>query len=271
MTHIPCLFGILNITTDSFSDGGAYLDSEKALEQARTLHAGGAEIIDIGPASSHPDSTPVSAQTEIDRLTTIIPALKALNIPISIDSYQPQTQRWALQQNVDWMNDIHGFADPALYSDLASSDCRLVVMHAIQSAGAATRSAPPAGDIFDHICRFFDTRLTDLMKAGIDQTRIVIDPGMGFFLGDTPEPSLTMLARIDELKKIFGLPVLVSVSRKSFLRALSGRSVEESAPVTLAAELWAAAKGVDYIRTHDPSQLSDALKIKGHLSGFVKK
>ena len=94
---------------------------------------------------------------------------------------------------------------------------------------------------------------------------------MGFFLGDTPEPSITMLARIDELKKIFGLPVLVSVSRKSFLRALSGRSVEESAPVTLAAELWAAAKGVDYIRTHDPSQLSDALKIKGHLSGFVKK
>ena len=271
MTHIPCLFGILNITTDSFSDGGAYLDSEKALEQALTLHAGGAKIIDIGPASSHPDSTPVSAQTEIDRLTTIVPALKALNISISIDSYQSQTQRWALQQNVDWMNDIHGFADPALYSDLASSDCRLVVMHAIQSAGAATRSAPPAGDIFDHICRFFDTRLTELMKAGIDQTRIVIDPGMGFFLGDTPEPSLTMLARIDELKKIFGLPVLVSVSRKSFLRALSGRSVEESAPVTLAAELWAAAKGVDYIRTHDPSQLSDALKIKGHLSGFVKK
>ena len=271
MTHIPCLFGILNITTDSFSDGGAYLDSEKAIKQARALHAGGAEIIDIGPASSHPDSTPVSAQTEIDRLTTIVPTLKALNIPISIDSYQSQTQRWALQQNVDWMNDIHGFADPALYSDLAVSDCRLVVMHAIQSAGAATRAAPPAGDIFDHICRFFDTRLTDLMKAGIDQTRIVIDPGMGFFLGDTPEPSLTMLARIDELKKIFGLPVLVSVSRKSFLRALSGRSVEESAPVTLAAELWAAAKGVDYIRTHDPSQLSDALKIKGHLSGFVKK
>ena len=271
MTHIPCLFGILNITTDSFSDGGAYLDSEKALEHARTLHAGGAEIIDIGPASSHPDSTPISAQTEIDRLTTIVPTLKALNIPISIDSYQTQTQRWALQQNVDWMNDIHGFADPALYSDLAASDCRLVVMHAIQSAGAATRTAPPAGDIFDHICRFFDTRLTELTKAGIDQTRIVIDPGMGFFLGDTPEPSLTMLARIDELKKIFGLPVLVSVSRKSFLRALSGRSVEESAPVTLAAELWAAAKGVDYIRTHDPSQLSDALKIKGHLSGFVKK
>ena len=176
-----------------------------------------------------------------------------------------------MQQNVDWMNDIHGFADPALYSDLAASDCRLVVMHAIQSAGAATRTAQPSGDIFDHICRFFDTRLTKLMKAGIDHTRIVIDPGMGFFLGDTPEPSLTMLARIDELKKIFGLPVLVSVSRKSFLRALSGRSVEESAPVTLAAELWAAAKGVDYIRTHDPSQLSDALKIKGHLSGFVKK
>ena len=93
MTHVPCLFGILNITTDSFSDGGAYLDPEKALEQSRTLHAGGAEIIDIGPASSHPDSTAVSAQTEINRLSTIVPALKALNIPISIDSYQRQTQQ----------------------------------------------------------------------------------------------------------------------------------------------------------------------------------
>ena len=143
MSNLPGLFGILNITTDSFLDGGEYVDADKAFEQALALHAGGADIIDIGPASSHPDSTPVSAQTEIERLTTLVPALQANNIPVSIDSYQTQTQRWALQNNVDWMNDIHGFADPDLYSDLATSDCRLVVMHAIQSAGAATRTSPP--------------------------------------------------------------------------------------------------------------------------------
>jgi dihydropteroate synthase type 2 len=270
MSNPPGLFGILNITSDSFSDGGVYLDPDKAFEQALALHAGGADIIDIGPASSHPDSAPVSAQTEIERLTNIVPALQAHNIPVSIDTYQTSTQRWALQNNVDWTNDINGFADPSLYSDLAASDCRLVVMHAIQSAGAATRTSPPEGDIFEHIRRFFDMRLAELVQAGINQTRIVIDPGMGFFLGDKPEPSLTMLARIDELKTLFGLPVLVSVSRKSFLRVLSGRSVAESAPVTLAAELWAASKGVDYIRTHEPSQLRDALKIKAHISDFVK-
>ncbi|EJW21457.1 dihydropteroate synthase [alpha proteobacterium IMCC14465] len=269
MTDIPGLFGILNITTDSFSDGGAFLEPEKALEQALSLQAGGADIIDIGPASSHPDSAPVSAQTEIDRLTAIVPDLQSRGITVSIDSYQTQTQRWALQNNVDWMNDIHGFADPGFYPELASSDCRLIVMHAIQSAGAATRTAPPEGDIFDHICRFFDARLAALTKAGISQDRLVIDPGMGFFLGDRPEPSLTMLARIGDLKTTFGLPVLVSVSRKSFLRVLSGRSVSESAPVTLAAELWAAAKGADYIRTHDPSQIRDALKIQAHISNFV--
>ena len=136
------------------------------------------------------------------------------------------------------MNDIHGFADPDLYSDLATSDCRLVVMHAIQSAGAATRTPPPEGDIFEHICRFFDMRLAELVQAGINQTRIVIDPGMGFFLGDKPEPSLTMLARIDELKTLFGLPVLVSVSRKSFLRELSGRSVEVRRFHLLCAARW---------------------------------
>lgn len=271
MSPVPGLFGILNVTSDSFSDGGAHLDPKKALEHALYLREAGADVIDVGPASSHPDSAPVSAQTEIGRLTPIVPVLREKNIAVSIDSCRPDVQRWALRQGVDWINDIHGFPDAAVYPELADADCRLVVMHAIQSGGAATRIPPPEGDVFGHVCRFFEARIDALVSAGIAQNRLVMDPGMGFFLGNTPEPSLTMLARIDELKNIFGLPVLVSVSRKSFLRTLSGRSIAESGPVSLAAELWAAARGVDYIRTHDPAQIRDSLALEAHLRAVVKK
>lgn len=260
-TAHPQIFGILNITADSFSDGGQYLQPDKALAQAQRLVQGGADVLDIGPASSHPDSQPVDAATEIDRLAAVWPGLCELNVQLSIDSFQTATQAWAIHQGVDWLNDIHGFADPSLYPLLADSDCRLVVMHALQAQGAARRQPPPDEDIWDVVLRFFDRRLTALADAGIASSRLVLDPGMGFFLGDRPEPSLRMLSKLAALKAHFDLPVLVSVSRKSFLRHISGRSVEDSGPVTLAAELWAAQSGVDYIRTHDVAQLRDALAV----------
>lgn len=261
----PQIFGILNITADSFSDGGKYLEPESALAQAQRLVQGGADVLDIGPASSHPDSQPVEAETEIERLATVWPQLRELGMPLSVDSFQTATQAWALQQQVDWLNDIHGFADPSLYPRLVDSDCRLVVMHAIQSQGAARRQPPPEEDIWDVVVDFFTRRLAALTDAGIAASRLVLDPGMGFFLGDRPEPSLHMLSKLDELRKHFDLPVLVSVSRKSFLRHISGRTVEQSGPVTLAAELWAAQSGVDYIRTHDVAQLRDALAVTAML------
>ncbi len=167
------IFGIVNITSDSFSDGGRYLAPDAAIAQARKLMAEGADVIDLGPASSNPDAAPVSSDTEIARIAPVLDALKADGIPV----------------------------------------CEA-----------------PAGDIMDHIAAFFDARIAALTGAGIKRNRLVLDPGMGFFLGAAPETSLSVLARFDELRLRFDLPVLLSVSRKSFLRALTGRGPGMSGP-----------------------------------------
>jgi dihydropteroate synthase type 2 len=256
------IFGILNITADSFSDGGDFLSPDKALAQAQKLVGDGADILDIGPASSHPDAGDVSPAREIARLESVWDALKKLGVPLSVDSFQPETQAWAIAQGADWLNDINGFAAPSLYDQLADYEGRLVLMHAIQSKGIATRQDAPEGDIWAHIYRFFGARLEALVKAGVAQDKITLDPGMGFFLGNKPDTSLAVLAGLDRLKAEFGLPALVCVSRKSFLRALSGVSIEESGPISLAAEMLALAQGVDFIRTHDAKQLSHAIQLR---------
>lgn len=267
MPSAPRIFGILNITSDSFSDGGRFLRPDAAVAHARALVAAGAKVIDVGAASSHPDAAEVSAAEEIARLEAVLPRLRETGAEISIDSFQTETQRWALAQGVDWLNDVNGFSDASLYDALAAAPCRLVVMHAIQSKGVATRADPPEGGIMAHIDRFFTARLEALQGAGVSRDRLVIDPGMGFFLGRHPDPSLDALARLSHLKQAFGLPVLVSVSRKSFLRTLSGRTLEDAAPMTLAAELWAARTAADFIRTHDVAQLADALALYEALEG----
>ena len=262
------IFGILNITADSFSDGGDFLVPAAAIGQAEKLVTDGAHVLDVGPASSHPDAGDVSAAEEISRLAAVWDGLKATGASISIDSFQVETQRWAMAQGAAWLNDINGFPDPALYDELADYDGRLVVMHAIQAKGIATRDAPPAGDIWAHILRFFEARLEAFEKSGIAREKLVLDPGMGFFLGNDPETSMAVLAGLDGLKAAFDVPVLVSVSRKSFLRALAGVSVAESGPMTLAAEMLAAEQGVDYIRTHDARQLAHALALRDRLSTY---
>ncbi len=262
------IFGILNITADSFSDGGDFLSPDKALAQAQKLVADGAHVLDVGPASSHPDAGSVSPETEIARLESVWTELRKLGVPISVDSFQPQTQSWAIAQGADWLNDINGFADPSVYAQLSDYDGRLVLMHAIQSKGIATREAPPEGDIWSHILAFFETRLEALTAAGVSRDKITLDPGMGFFLGNKPETSLAVLAGLDRLKAEFDLPVLVCVSRKSFLRALSGVSVDESGPISLAGEMLALAQGADFIRTHNAKQLSDAMALRDAMSTY---
>jgi dihydropteroate synthase type 2 len=255
------ILGILNITEDSFSDGGKFLSPEAALAQSRALLKDGADILDIGAASSNPDAKPVAVETEIARFQSVLPALKEQGAIISIDSFQPQVQRWALAQGVAYLNDIHGFAEPAIYPELAGANAKLIVMHAILGRGLATRDDIPASGIFERMAAFFERRIAGLTGAGIARERLILDPGMGFFVGSNPENSLTLLRRLPDLKARFGLPVLVSVSRKSFLRKLADRPAGESGPASLAAELFACAKGADYIRTHAPGSLRDGLKV----------
>jgi dihydropteroate synthase type 2 len=263
------ILGILNITDDSFSDGGKYLAPEAALAHGLTLMEEGADILDIGAASSNPDAKRISPETEVARLEAVLPALRKKGAVISIDSFSAPVQRWALAQGVDCLNDIHGFAEPSLYPELAAAKAKLVVMHAIQNEGTATRADIPAGEIFGRAVSFFETRLDALAKAGIGSDRLILDPGMGFFVGIDPENSLTLLRRLPDLKTRFGLPILVSVSRKSFLRKITGQSDPAGAAVLaagLAAELYAYLQGADYLRTHAPGALKAALKVRSVLN-----
>ena len=262
MTNRPTILGILNITEDSFSDGGRFLAGEAALSHGRKLLADGADVIDIGPSASNPNAVPVSPREEIRRLEHVMPQLIAAGASISVDSFQAETQVWALQNGAVCINDIHGFPDASIYPALAASKAKLIAMHAVQSSGVATREKGDPDTIWDKILRFFESRLAVLEAAGIERERIILDPGMGLFLGAGREVSLKVLREIGRLKSAFGLPVLVSVSRKSFLRAIAGgRTPEEAGPATLAAELFAASHGVEYIRTHDVRALRDGLAI----------
>ena len=262
----PTVFGILNITEDSFSDGGRHLDPEAAIAEARRLVADGADVIDLGAAASNIAAKPVPPDEEIRRLAPAIAVLQRDGIAVSVDSFAPETQRFAVRTGVDFLNDIEGFADPAFYPELAAARCRLVVMHAVQGRGRARRLPVPATDIWSRIEAFFATRIAALTAAGVTQDRLILDPGMGFFLSSEAEASLIVLAGLERLKRAFDLPVLVSVSRKSFLAAVTGRqSPDMRGPATLAAELYAAANGADYIRTHDPGALRDGLLVTSAL------
>ncbi len=258
----PRIVGVVNITDDSFSDGGRYLAPADAVAHARELRLAGADVIELGPASSHPDARRVSAEEERQRLAPVLQALVADAVPVSVDSYLPDTQRFALAQGATYLNDIQGFPDRTLYPALRESGCTLVVMHSIQRTGRATRRPTEPDRAWAGIDRFFTERLAALEAAGIPRGRLVIDPGLGFFLGSNPEPSLAVLGGLRRLKDRFDLPVLVSPSRKSFLQRLTGRATDRLGPATLAAELYAAAHGADYIRTHDVGALRDALTVQ---------
>jgi dihydropteroate synthase type 2 len=206
----------------------------------------------------------VSAQEEIERLDPLVAALKQDGVKISIDSFVVETQRWALSRNVDFLNDIRGFPRAEFYPELAKSSAKLIVMHALRHDGLPRRDNETPPNLFERIVEFFHSRIAALTKAGVDQSRLILDPGMGLFLGNSRDASFQVLRRVADLKISFGLPVLISVSRKSFLRPKE-RAASEAGAATLAAELYAVAEGADYIRTHDPQALRDGLFVMRNL------
>lgn len=261
----PQIFGILNVTPDSFSDGGRYLDPSAAIAHGYKLIEDGADVVDLGAAASNPNAEPVSPETEIARMAPVVAALHVRGIAVSADTFSTPVQRWALGQGVAFLNDIQGFADPSFYPELAAARAKLVLMHSVQGRGKATVAKVPPEEIWDRLFEFFDARIDALTRAGIGRDRLILDPGMGFFLGEDPECSLSVLRKIETVSNFYALPTLISVSRKSFLRRYLGVDIAQSAPATLAAELFAAERGVCYIRTHDPHALRMALAIKAAL------
>jgi dihydropteroate synthase type 2 len=259
------IFGILNITDDSFSDAGKFLDPKAALRHAEKLIADGADALDFGAASSNPRSKGVAPEIEIARLKPVVARAKKKEWKVSIDTFARETQAWAIKQDADYINDIQGFPYPEMYPQLAAARAKLIVMHAVQGLGRAQVIPTEPATILGRIADFFDARIEALTAAGVSRNRLILDPGMGLFVGSKPAVSLTILRGLGRLKAAFGLPLLVSVSRKSFLRKLVGREVAEIAPASLTAELYAALHGADIIRTHEPRQLRDALTIWEHI------
>lgn len=269
--HEMRILGILNVTRDSFSDGGQFLDPGRAVEHARRLVADGAAIIDVGAESTHPDAEDVPAEEEIARLTPVVKALRADGVRVSVDTYKPTVIGAVLELGVEIINDVTGLRDPEAVAAVRGSDARVILMHSTApDARAERRDASPA-TIVERIVTFFNTRVAELEAAGIARQRLILDPGMGFFLSRDPAVSLIVLGHLDRLVEL-GLPLCVSTSRKSFIGALLGseeapRPVDQRAAGTLATELWAAQQGVEYIRTHDVRALHDALRIWRAIAG----
>lgn len=257
------IFGIVNVTRDSFSDGGRWLEPAAAIAHAERLLADGADVIDLGAESTHPDAEDVDAAEEIRRLTPVATALLQRGVQVSVDTCKPEVMQALMALGVHWLNDVHGFraASALAAATAAPPSVRFVVMFSRSAGPRAERRPAAAADVIAEVQAFFAERLAAFAAAGIGPERLVFDPGMGFFLGRDAAPSLAVLRQLPALQRA-GVPLLVSVSRKSFLGELTGRPVAERGPATLAAELWAARHGAAYLRTHDVGALRAALTIE---------
>ena len=249
----PAVMGVLNVTPDSFSDGGRFIAPERALAQARAMIAEGADIIDIGAESTRPyGAEPVPADEEMRRLRPVLSDIVSLGVPVSIDSMKSAVVAWALDAGASIANDVWGLQrDPDMAPLLAARHSPVIVMH-------NRDRADPAIDIMRDIADFFTRSLAIADKAGISRQDIVLDPGIGF--GKTPEQSMTALARLDELG-VFGLPILVGASRKRFISSVVPSEPHQRLGGSIAAHLVAARGGARIIRTHDVAETVQALRV----------
>jgi dihydropteroate synthase len=249
----PAVMGVLNITPDSFSDGGQFVAPERALAQARRMIAEGADIIDIGAESTRPyGAQPVSADEERQRLQPILAGVVSLGVPVSIDSMKSSVVAWALDAGAAIANDVWGLQrDPDMARLVAARGCPIVIMHNRDQADASI-------DIMQDIAAFFARSLDIADQAGIARRNIVLDPGIGF--GKTHEQSMTALARLEELRS-FGLPLLVGASRKRFISSVTPSEPQQRLGGSIAAHLVAAKAGARIIRTHDVSETVQALRV----------
>ena len=250
----PIVMGVLNVTPDSFSDGGRFLDPVDAIDQARRMTAEGADVLDIGAESTRPYGGAVVVPTaeEMRRLGPVLPAVVGLGVAVSIDTMKAEVAAWALAAGAAIVNDVWGLQrDGELARVVAQHAVPVIIMH-------NREGADPAIDIVADICAFISRSLDIAARAGIARQNIVLDPGIGF--GKTPEQSLTAIARLPELKS-FGLPLLVGASRKRFIDTVSPAPPDQRLGGSIAAHLLAVAGGAAIIRTHDVAETVQALRV----------
>jgi dihydropteroate synthase len=266
------LFGILNVTSDSFSDGGDFLDPARAEEKGNELIQTGAPVIDISAQSSNVNAVQIAAEIEWSRIENLIQKFQKSGYKISVDTYKPYVIRKSIEANVDYINNINSFRDKEsleILSEYKNSLPELILMYSHSNGDIAeAKSDLTPKTIMDSIYRFFEVKISELQKLGVPENKLIFDPGMGLFLGSDPMLSIEVLKNISEFKRRFG-KVLVSVSRKSFIgNLLGGIPPKERGAGTLATELYLYERKIDFIRTHDVKQLSDGIKMLDVLSQF---
>ena len=253
----PLVMGIVNVTPDSFSDGGRFADRARALAHARQIRADGADIVDIGGESSRPGANPVPEAVELARVLPLVETLAGEGIAVSVDTRKPAVMRAAIAAGAAMINDITALRERGAIEACAASDVGVCLMH-MQRDPRTMQAAPAYADVVAEVRDFLFARTRACLDAGIGRERIAIDPGFGF--GKTLAHNLALLRAVETFSGM-GFPVIVGLSRKASLGEMTGRSVDERMPASLAAALSAVAHGAAIVRVHDVRETVDALKV----------
>jgi dihydropteroate synthase len=253
--------GVVNVTPDSFSDGGRFLEPDAGVEQALSLVEAGADLIDIGGESSRPGRHPVRLTDELARVIPVVRGLRALSdVPISVDTVKPEVALAALEAGADIINDINGLADPRMVRVVAQSGAGAVVMHMRGQPETMQLGDLRALDLAGAIKDWFSARLQVLVEQGVAPDQLCLDPGIGF--GKSVDQNVALIAELGRFLQL-GRPVLIGASRKSFLGALTGREIEDRGPSTNAAHACAVFLGAQLIRVHDVAAALDVVRVAG--------
>jgi dihydropteroate synthase len=254
----PKVMGILNVTPDSFSDGGQYTQIDLALRQVDEMIANGASIIDIGGESTRPGALDVSEADEISRVIPVLRAIKQrFDVSVSIDTSKASVMAEAITHNADIINDVRALQNEGCLDVMMQTDLPICLMH-MQGMPRTMQTSPHYEHLIGDINTFFTERIETCSNKGIDKNRIILDPGFGF--GKTMEQNFTLLAKFDEFKH-FDLPLLAGLSRKSMFGALLDREVKDRVSASVASAIIAAQHGANIIRVHDVKETVDALKV----------
>jgi dihydropteroate synthase len=254
----PVVMGVLNVTPDSFSDGGRYGTLEFAISRAEEMVRDGVDLIDIGGESTRPGSPSVPVAEELRRVMPAIYALQEVGRALSIDTCKPEVMREAIIAGADMINDINGFRAPGAIDAVKNSDCGLCIMH-MKGTPQDMQAEPVYGDVVQEVTAFLRERIDALLAAGVERERICVDPGLGF--GKTVEHNYALLRATSRIEQELGFPVLIGLSRKSMIGAVTGRPVEGRLPGSIAGALAAVAHGAKILRVHDVAETVDALKV----------
>ena len=255
----PLVMGVVNVTPDSFSDGGRFLAPDAAAAQARRLIEEGADIVDVGGESSRPGAAPVAVEEELARVVPVLRALRDATVPLSVDTTKPEVMRAALAEGAAMVNDITALAAPGALEAVAGSDCAVCLMH-MQGEPRTMQARPVYADVVREVKAVLAARLAAAERAGIALSRIVVDPGFGF--GKTIDHNLELLRSLREFAGL-GVPVLAGWSRKSSLGQLTGRPAADRLAASVAAALIAVQNGAAIVRAHDVAATRDALAVCG--------